>query len=98
MNYEIRLREEAEKDLYEAASWYENRNNSLGMDFLDAVSSTFAKISTNPNQFPAVLRGTHRALLAKFPYGVFFIVRGSVVDVVAVFHASRNPSVWRVRT
>jgi toxin ParE1/3/4 len=98
MNYEIRLMEEAEKDLYEAATWYENRRNDLGMDFLDAVSSTFAKISSNPNLFPTVHRGTHRALLEKFPYGVFFVVRGSVVDVVAVFHASRNPNVWRART
>jgi plasmid stabilization system protein ParE len=97
MKYEIRLREEAEKDLDEAASWYEDRRNGLGMDFLDAVSSTFAEISANPNQFPTVHRGTHRALLAKFPYGVFFSVRGSNVDVLAVFHASRNPSVWRGR-
>lgn len=98
MTYEIRLREEAEKDLYEAATWYERQRNGLGKDFLDAASSTFAKIATNPNQFPAVRRGTHRALLEKFPYGVFFVVRGSVVDVVAVFHASRNPSIWRTRT
>lgn len=97
MKYQIRLREEAEQDLDDAASWYEDRRNGLGMEFLDAVSSAFTDISANPNQFPTVHRRTRRALLAKFPYGVFFVMRSSNIDVIAVFHASRNPRVWRGR-
>ena len=97
MSYAIRLREEAEADLDEAASWYEDRRNGLGTEFLDAVARILTGISANPQRFPILYRNTHRALLSRFPYGIFYRVRGSTVVVLAVFHASRNPSVWKAR-
>jgi plasmid stabilization system protein ParE len=94
----IRVRVEAEDDIYEAAAWYESQRLRLGHDFLDAVESMFARISENPLQFPALYRECRRALLSRFPFGVFFRVEGEVVVVLAVMHASRNPVRWRERT
>ncbi len=37
MSYTIRLREEAELDLEEAATWYESQSPGLGGQFLDTV-------------------------------------------------------------
>jgi mRNA-degrading endonuclease RelE of RelBE toxin-antitoxin system len=35
MNYEVRFRPEAEKDVEDAAKWYENQRPGLGKEFLD---------------------------------------------------------------
>lgn len=94
----IRVRGEAEDEIYEAAAWYESQRLRLGQDFLDAVESMFARISENPLQFPVLYRECRRALLPRFPFGVFFRVEGEVVVVFAVMHASRNPVRWRERT
>jgi plasmid stabilization system protein ParE len=98
MTHVIRLRAEAEDDIYEAAAWYESQRLRLGHDFLDAIEASFARISENPLQFPVLYRGTRRALLSRFPFGVFFRVESENVVVLAVMHASRNPVRWRERT
>ena len=37
MNYEVRLRPEAEEDLADASAWYEEQRQGLGHEFLDEV-------------------------------------------------------------
>jgi plasmid stabilization system protein ParE len=98
MTHVVRLRAEAEDDIYEAAAWYESQRLRLGHDFLDAIEASFARISENPLQFPVLYRGTRRALLPRFPFGVFFRIERESVVVLAVMHASRNPVRWRERT
>ena len=98
MTHVIRLRAEAEDDIYEAAAWYESQRLRLGHDFLDAIEASIARISENPLQFPVLYRGTRRALLSRFPFGAFFRVESENVVVLAVMHASRNPVRWRERT
>jgi plasmid stabilization system protein ParE len=98
MTFVVRLRTEAESDIHDAAVWYESQRLRLGHDFLDAVEASFTRISENPLQFPILYRGTRRALLARFPFGVFFRVEGQTIVVLAVMHASRNPVRWRDRT
>lgn len=95
---DIRLRTEAENDIYEAASWYENQRVQLGHEFLDAIEASFSRISQNPLQFPILYRDTRRALLSRFPFGVFFKLEERRIVVLAVMHASRNPVRWRERT
>lgn len=98
MTFVVRLRAEAEGDIHEAAVWYESQRLRLGHDFLDAVEASFARISENPLQFPILYRSTRRALLSRFPFGVFFRIEGQTIVVLAVMHASRNPVRWRDRT
>jgi len=33
----------------------------------------------------------------RFPFGVFYVLEGEAVVVLAVFHASRNPKGWQSR-
>lgn len=98
MTFVVRLRAEAESDIHDASVWYESQRLLLGHDFLDAVEASFARISENPLQFPILYRDTRRALLPRFPFGVFFRTEGQTIVVLAVMHASRNPVRWRDRT
>ncbi|WP_084783623.1 type II toxin-antitoxin system RelE/ParE family toxin [Marinobacterium aestuarii] len=65
---------------------------------LGEVEATLGRIAESPSLYPRVHRGTHRALIQKFPFGIFYRVVGDVVIVIAVMHASRNPRRWKSRS
>ena len=94
---ELRVRPEAEVDAFEAAVWYEGERNGLGAVFLQALRGAFARIEIGPLQFPLVTTDIRRALLGRFPFGVFFFVEGHGSTVIAVMHLHRNPSSWQER-
>lgn len=95
--YPVRLREEADQDLAEAATWYEMHRLGLGQEFLDEATRTIHAISENPLRYPVMWRQTHRALMRRFPFGIYFRVSGDLVLIVAVLHGSRHPRYWRKR-
>jgi plasmid stabilization system protein ParE len=97
MTLAIRLREEADLDLAEAAAWYELRRAGLGQAFLDEALSLFRSVATRPLSYPVVHRDTRRALMGRFPFGVFYRVTSDQIVVVAVIHASRHPRYWKQR-
>jgi hypothetical protein len=63
---------EAEAETLEAAVWYESRSQGLGRAFLELLEQTQEDIAKRPHQFPQVYRDIRRALLKRFPFGVFF--------------------------
>lgn len=98
MKYQVWLREEADLDLAEAASWYETQKAGLGHAFLDEVQLTLEAIGETPLSFPSVHRETHRALVSRFPFAIFYRLKDSNIIVVAIMHGSRHPSKWKKRT
>ena len=98
MTLEVRLRPEAEQDLAEAAAWYEQQRQGLGHEFLDEVLMTLASVSATPLRYPTAHRSIRRALIRRFPFGVFFLVEDNSIVVLAVMHGSRHPRRWKSRT
>lgn len=98
MSLRVDLRPEAEADIEEAATWYEAQREALGDEFLDEMLSVFDTISDNPNLFPIVHRDTHRALIHRFPFGIYYRIEDESIVVVAVMHGSRHPRRWQKRT
>lgn len=98
MSVEIRVRPRARRDLEEATQWYEAQRTGLGSDFLDEVEPAFGKISENPFAYPEVHRETRRALIQRFPFGIFYLVTKQAVTVISVMHSSRDPRRWMTRT
>ena len=98
MTLEVRLRPEAEEDLADAAAWYEDQRPGLGREFLDRVVSAFESIAERPNMYATVHRSTRRALIHRFPFGIYYRIETDSIVVVAVMHGSRNPRLWKQRT
>jgi plasmid stabilization system protein ParE len=69
MKRTVRLREEAERDLAAAASWYEQQRAGLGHEFLNEALAAFQLVSEQPLTYPVVHRDTRRALMTRFPGG-----------------------------
>jgi len=97
MTLELRLRAEAELDLADAALWYEAQCPGLGHQLLDEVLAVFSSISKMPLSCQIVHRNTRRALVHRFPFGIYYRVEGNAIVVVAIMHGSRNPRRWKSR-
>ena len=98
MSLQVRIREEAENDLSDAAIWYEQQRSGLGQEFLDRVLSILDSLSNYPLQYPVIHKNVRRALMGHFPFGIFYSVQSEYIIVYAVMHASRHPGRWQSRT
>lgn len=98
MSLGVYVRPEAEADIEEVAVWYESQRQGLGQEFLGEVLGLCETIAENPAMYPVVHRHTRRALIRRFPFGVYFRIEDEQVIIVAVIHGSRHPRNWRQRT
>ena len=86
-----------ELDIAEAYVWYEDRRTGLGEEFLSSVEACMEGVRRHPETHPIVHDAYRRALIRRFPYGVFYGREEETVIVYAVFHTSRDPEKWRQR-
>ena len=94
----ILVRPAAAADIEDAFGWYQTQRFGLGEEFREALRSSLNKIAENPQLYQVIHRGTRRALLKRFPYGVFFREYPQLIIVVACMRGRRNPKRWQSRT
>lgn len=87
----------AAADLDYAYARYEEERKGLGEEFYAEVRATAQRVVERPEAYPVVIRQTRRALVHRFPYGLFYRIVGDTIVFVACFHTSRNPALWRRR-
>ncbi len=54
-------------------------------------------IKENPKIFPIIHKKIRRALIHRFPYGIFYFTGNDLIIVSAIFHAKREPQKWERR-
>lgn len=91
------IRPLAEQEIAEAILWYEEHDVGLGGEFLRAVDVRLGDIKRRPDSVPEVYPRIRRALLARFPYALFFVVTEEVINVIACMHTRRDPRRWQRR-
>ena len=88
------LRTRAENDIRSAFEWYEAQRAGLGIEFLAALRERLETVRAHPESSPVRYRGIRRAVVSRFPYLIFYVIRSDRVAVLAVLHHARNPAVW----
>jgi len=94
MTRHLILRTRAEHDIRSAVEWYEAQRAGLGIEFLAALRERLEAVRAHPESSPILYRGIRRAVVSRFPYLIFYIVRPDRVAVLAVLHHARNPAAW----
>ena len=97
MKQKLIIRPEAESDLQEAYTWYEDQSKGLGADFILCVDAALSLIQRSPELYVQVHKNIRRALTRRFPYGIFYIAEVDKIIVLAVLHVKRNPKHWQKR-
>jgi plasmid stabilization system protein ParE len=93
----ILLLAEAREDALEAFRWYEKECRGLGKIFRAFLHQTIERIRRAPLASPVVYRDLRRALIDRFPYGVFYRVQVGTIIVVGIIHGRRDPIAWQRR-
>ena len=97
MSLPVVLRDEAQAEFDDAFDYYEGQQPGLGVDFMVRVQQVFDRISANPRMHRVVLGDIRKAIVTRFPYCVFYRPDPGRVEVIAVFHTSRDPAIWQGR-
>jgi plasmid stabilization system protein ParE len=90
VSWTLIIRPKAEADLIRAKSWYDEQRPGLGAHFLSEVESALEAIQENPFRQPLYHREFRRAITRRFPYKIFYVVRGDRVIVIRVIHAKQD--------
>jgi len=95
MKYNVKLIPSAELDVLDVFSWYESEQFGLGKRFLIEIENVIIYFRTNPLLYRKIYKNIRRSLLHKFPYGIYFIVEETSVQIISVTHLSRHPKNWK---
>jgi toxin ParE1/3/4 len=93
----IVFRPVADAEFIESADWYEDQRKGLGLDFIDHVQHILDNIAESPLRYPVVFKDIREGLVSKFPFVVYYRVKLDRVVILAVFHCSRDPAIWKSR-
>ena len=94
MAFRLKFSSRALREIGEAQEWYELQNPGLGEEFIAAMELQLKRLEQAPLLYAEVIPNVHRALLPRFPYGLFYAVRSNLIHVLAVLHDARNPRQW----
>lgn len=98
MSLPVTLRPEPRAEYDEAVDWFEQRRVGAGLPFIRAVKQALDLISAQPKMHLAIQGDVRRAPVGGYPYyRIFYRERDADIEVLAVFHTSRDPSVWQGR-
>jgi plasmid stabilization system protein ParE len=84
----------AERELNEAAQYYELESPGLGAAFLTEVQRSAAAISQYPQAGQMVLGAVRRRLLRRFPYALLYRPKPDGIRILAVMNLRRRPAYW----
>lgn len=88
---------EARSELYEAAAYYEAKEDSLGKRFGAEILEACTTIAAHPLLWRERKGGFRRVNCPVFPYYIAYFIRDNRILIAAVAHAGRHPDYWKDR-
>ncbi len=95
--YQIIFHPQASNELIDASSFYESRQNGLGLRFLDSINKGLASIRSDPLIWKPDRLGRRKYIIWKFPYILIYKIKNSMIYILALAHTSRKPGYWKPR-
>jgi hypothetical protein len=75
---------DAEAELLDAVEFYSGSVPGLGDRFLREFDDADATILRAPDRWPIVDADIRRFVMQRFPYGIYYRVRGPIVQILVV--------------
>ena len=97
MSLSVTFHRAASSEFIEASVWYEAKRMGLALEFMTEIERCVSLASKQPLQFAIVREDIRRIVANRFPYNVYFRAEKHRIVVLAVFHGSRDPSIWQAR-
>ena len=84
----------AERELHEAAQYYESESSGLGFAFLMEVERCIGSIVEHPEAGRFQVGNVRRRLVKRFPYALLYIIKPAGIRILAVMNTKRRPMYW----
>ena len=97
MSPPVIVRPEAEEDIQAIHHGLEQVQTGLGRRFVGRLREVFQRVESTPELYGVVWQDVRAARVKQFRYVVYYIAFADRVEVIAVLHGARDPSVWRSR-
>ena len=94
----VTFNELAERELNDAAQYYEHEQPGLGAAFIAEVRRCTEALVEHPESGSMVLGTIRRRLCQRFPYGLLYTIAGNELRILAVMNLKRRPGYWVGRT
>ena len=88
------VHEDADRELKDAADYYDHESPGLGSVFIDEVERAYGRIRSSPLAAEEVDPGIRRLVLARFPYNLIYEIDETSAPVLAVAHQRKRPYYW----
>ena len=85
---------EADKDLEEAALYYENCSSGLGMNFINEYTASLYRILDSPETYALYYQNIRRLTLDRFPFAIAYEIYEDHIYVLAVMNLHKKPYYW----
>ena len=70
---------------------YETQRRGLGTEFLDELQRIDGHLRPSPALYQRIDGDLRRAVLRRFPFGLFYVVDEEQVSILACLHLHREP-------
>ena len=90
----VSFHELAERELNDAALYYEQENAGLGFKFLEEVERYIGAIIKTPNAGQRVRGQVRRRILRTFPYAILYSAPDDAIRILAIMNLKRRPLYW----
>ncbi len=93
----IIIHNDAEKELWYAVEYYEDKVKGLGLDFEEEIQKALILIQENPKISNESEFRVRRHFLQRFPYFIYYDEYDEYIWIIAFAHTSRKPFYWEKR-
>lgn len=87
----------AAEEARDAARWYEQEKEGLGIEFRSELRAALARVQENPQMYAAESGSIRICPLHRFPYSIFYEELANEIWIAAVGHHHRRPGFWSGR-
>lgn len=91
MRKKVIVKEEAIKEIIDAAVWLESKQRKLGQKFVTDFEKTSDYISLHPEGFQVKYKEFRQALMKQFPFVITYEIDYDKIIIYAVMHGHRRP-------
>ena len=94
MSYRIIVSPASFNDTFDAFSYYEEKQEGLGLRFILELEKAYSKLQTHPSYYSYINKEHNiRAIgVRKFPYRVIYEINDKQIFVFAVYNSFRHPN------
>ena len=97
MSAPVIIRPEAEEDIQTTHDALEQVQTGLGRRFVGRLREVLERVESTPELYGVVWQDVRAVRVKQFRYVLYYVVFSDRVEVIAVLHGARDPSVWQSR-